>query len=100
MHMAAILFNGSNLFDQIVNILSPEGPISNLLKLFKRFQRRRRFFFYNFIHVYSPGARADNPKILIVLNSFTSLIIHCRFQPLVFNIWENDFLTFSPYKIY
>ena len=29
-------------------------------------------------------------------NSFTTLITHCKFQPLVFNtFWENDFSTFQ-----
>ena len=31
MGMAAILFNGAKAFEQIVNILSTEGPIGNLV---------------------------------------------------------------------
>ena len=33
MGMAAILFNGTEPFDQIVNILSTEGHIWNLIKI-------------------------------------------------------------------
>ena len=46
--------------------------------------------------------RADNPqgtKVWLELKCFTTLIIHCKFQILVFNrFWENDFSTFSPHK--
>ena len=61
--MAAILFNGAEPFEQIVNKLSTEGPMCNMA-----------------------------PKILTVanddeLNSFTILVIHCKFQPLVFIIY-------------
>ena len=31
--MAAILFNGAEAFDQIVNILSTEDPVENLVKI-------------------------------------------------------------------
>ena len=31
--MAAILFNGMEVFEQIVNILSLEGPMWNLVKI-------------------------------------------------------------------
>ena len=55
--------------------------------------------FYDFIHVYSPGARVDKPKLRRYLNNFTSLIVHYKFQTKVFNTyWENAFSTFSPYK--
>ena len=33
MGMAAILFNGAQPFEQIVNILCAEGPIGNLVKI-------------------------------------------------------------------
>ena len=33
MDMAAILFSGAEPFDQIVNILSTEGPMWNLMKI-------------------------------------------------------------------
>ena len=47
-------------------------------------------FFHAFIHVYSPGAGADNPLGSIFLNQhnpFVTLVICCWFLPL------NDFLT-------
>ena len=55
-----------------------------------------------FIHVYSPGARADNhkgKKFWLSLKCFITLIIHCMFQWLVFHaFWETNFLTSSPYR--
>ena len=48
-----------------------------------------------FIHVYSPGAGADNPlgsEFLFQHKPFDTLVICCKFLPL------NDFLTVSPYK--
>ena len=33
MDMSAILFNGVETFEQIVNILSTEGPMRNLVKI-------------------------------------------------------------------
>ena len=41
MDMAAILINGAEPFEQIGNTLTTEGPMWNLVKLLKRFQRRR-----------------------------------------------------------
>ena len=41
MGMAAILLSGAEPFEQIVNILSTEGSMWNLVKLFKLFQRRK-----------------------------------------------------------
>ena len=38
----------------------------------------------NFIHVYSPEARADSPKgtkFCLQLTSFTTLIVHLMLQP-------------------
>ena len=52
MDMAAILFNGVEPFEQIVNIPSTEGPMWNLMKIGQRFQRRRRLSisrFYTYI---------------------------------------------------
>ena len=42
MGMAAILFNDAEPFEQSVTIPSTEGPMWNLLKLVKWFQKRRR----------------------------------------------------------
>ena len=49
--------------------------------------------FHVFIHVYSPGARADNPlgsEFLYKHKPFVTLVICCKFLPL------NDFLTVFP----
>ena len=65
-------------------------------------RRRGRLTLRNFMHVFSPGARAHilivTKKSLgraafcdcgtpwtILLPFFATLIIHCKFQPLVFN---------------
>ena len=45
MGMVAILFNGADPFEQIVNILSTIGPMWTL---------------HNIIHAKNPGARAGN----------------------------------------
>ena len=50
-------------------------------------------FFHVFIHVYSPGAGADNPfgsEFLYKHKPFVTLLICCKFPPL------NDFLTVFP----
>ena len=54
-------------------------------------------------HVYSPGARADDPPMdkiwTVTKKKFNNLIIPCKIQPLVFNRFSgNDFSIFSPYK--
>ena len=43
--------------------------------------------FHDFIHIYSLRAREDYPQNFEGILSFTSLIIHCTFQPLVFNTY-------------
>ena len=43
MGMAAILSSGAEAFEQILNTLSIEGSMWNLMKLLKQFQRRRHF---------------------------------------------------------
>ena len=61
-----------------------------------------KYFTQFYTCVYSPVARTVNPlgtKFWLKLKCFTTLIIHCKFQPQVFNTFcENDFSTFSPYK--
>ena len=61
MDMLAILFNGAEPFEQIVNTLSTEGPMWNLLKIAQAVLKEIKKL-HNFIHVYSPGAKADNPQ--------------------------------------
>ena len=72
MGMAAILINGAKPFEQIVNIPSTEGPVGNLVKIGQAVSERNMF--HDFIPVYSPWARVDNPG-----EGITTLIIHCKF---------------------
>ena len=62
MGMAAILFNGAEPFEQIVNIFLTEGPMWNLVKTVQAVSKEDIQRFHDFIYVYSSGARADNPK--------------------------------------
>ena len=43
MGMAAILFNGMEPFDQIVNILSTEGPMWNLVEIVLAVSEKKTF---------------------------------------------------------
>ena len=43
MGMAAILFNGAEPFDQIVNILSTEGPMWNLVYIVHAVSEKKTF---------------------------------------------------------
>ena len=61
MNMAAILFNGVEPFEQTVNTPSKESSMRKLLKIDQVGFREHVLRLHNFIHVYSPGARADNP---------------------------------------
>ena len=59
----------------------------------KSFQSDLYIIFHAFIHVYSPGAGADNPlgsELLYKHKPFVTLLICCKFLPL------NDFLTVFP----
>ena len=103
MGMADILLNGADPFEQIVNIpLTERRPYVNHVKSSENCFKEDIKRFYNFIHVYSP--RTKGPRSPPLQNfdssySFITLIIHCKFHQLVFIIhWENDFLTFFPYK--
>ena len=69
MGTAAILFSGA-----IINTPSTEGLRWNLVKIGRAVAER----LHNFIHVYSPGTRADNParvKILNVTENVLSYIV-------------------------
>ena len=62
MGMPAILFNHAERFEQIGNMPSTEGTTDvksgdNWSSCFREDVQRKQ----DFIHVYSPGARADNP---------------------------------------
>ena len=75
MAMAAILFNSVEAFKQTINTPWTEGPM--ILKTGENWSsdfREDVERFQNFIHVYSPEARADKitsgDKILIVTEKF------------------------------
>ena len=47
-------------------------------------------FFHDFIHVYSPGAGADNPlgtKFLCQQEHLVTSVICCKFQNYLFEVW-------------
>ena len=78
-------------------LMSTEKPchFAHLLQVSKKYLRSLILYiiFHGFIHVYSPGAGADNPlgsEYLYKYKSFVTLAICCKFLPL------NDFLTVFP----
>ena len=95
--MVVILFNNAEPFKQIINNPSTEGLKWNLLKTIQMVSGKKTFKDYSFIHINSPGAREDNPRVIkfwLLLKEFTTLFIHDKFQPLVFNtFWEHDAST-------
>ena len=62
MDMAAILFNGTELFKQNWNTLSTEGPMWNLVKIAQAVSEKKTFKNYTILYMYIQGARADNPQ--------------------------------------
>ena len=67
----------------------------------KRFQRRRHLKIYTIFYMQKALGQGQIPSENKVLNLnnkfyyFSTLIIHYKFQPLVFNTFlENDFSTF------
>ena len=53
------------------------------------------FFFHDFIHVYSPGAGADNPlgtKFDVNRNILFLSVIYCKFPKTLFEVWFYTFL--------
>ena len=80
-------------------LMSTEKPcyFAHLLQVSKKYLWNLILYiiFHVFIHVYSPGAGADNPlgsEFLYNHKPFVTLVICCKFLPL------NDFPTVSPYK--
>ena len=100
MGMAAILFSGTEPSEQIVNIISTEGPIRNLVKTVQTVSEKMTFKIYTILYMCrAQGQEQITPKFLTVIKILTSLILHKKLQPLVFiTHWENDFSRFSPYK--
>ena len=69
MGMAAILFNGSEPFEQIVNILSTEGRMSNLVKIGPAVSEKKTSKDYMILYLYiAQGQMQTTPegKILIL----------------------------------
>ena len=50
--MAAILFNGVETFEQIVNVPSTEGPMWNLLKIGQTDSEKKTFKDYMILYLY------------------------------------------------
>ena len=50
--MAAILFNGAEPFDQIVNICSTEGPMCNLMNIFEEVLEENTFKDFMILYKY------------------------------------------------
>ena len=78
-----------------LSIFFPQkAPFEICWKLLKWFQKTLKN--YKILYMYKAKGQG---QITPIGQNFTSLIIHCKFQLLVFNtFWENDFSTFSPYK--
>ena len=71
MGMVAILYNGAKLFDQIVNILSPEGPVGNLMKIVQEVSEKETFKDFRILYMYiAEGQGQITPKILTVSKQF------------------------------
>ena len=78
MGMAAILFNGMKPFEQIVNILSTEGPMWNVVKIVQVVSEKKMFKDFIILHIYIALWLVHiNHKILTVAKQFYIFIICC-----------------------
>ena len=68
MGMAAILFHGAEPLEQIVNILSTEGPVWNLVKIARELSENK--IFKNNAAFFMYIAQGQGQKILIVTKKF------------------------------
>ena len=68
MGMAAILFNGAEPIKQIVNILSREDPMWNLVKTVQAVWGKKIFKHFTILYIYiaKGQAKAHDPKLLTV----------------------------------
>ena len=67
--MVAILFNVAESFEQIVSILSTEGPMWNLVKIVQGASEKKTFKDFMILYMYiAQGQGQINPKILTVAN--------------------------------
>ena len=85
MGMAGILFNGAEPFDQIVRIFFNRRPYVKSNENCSRGFREEGFKDFTILYMYiAKGQRQITPKILMVSKQFNFLIIHGKFQFLVF----------------
>ena len=100
MGMTTILFNNVEPFAQIDNTPTTEGQILNLVKIGQAVSEKTSKA-YEILYMYigqGQGQITLGDKSLFVTERVATLIIHCKFQPLVFNtFWETEFAIFSPY---
>ena len=67
--MAAILFSDAEPFEQIINILSTEGPMWNLVKIVQAVSEKKTFKDFTILYMYiTQGQGQITPKILTVAN--------------------------------
>ena len=85
MGMTTTLFNNPEPFEQNVNIPSTEGLAWNLVKICQVVLEKKTFKDFMVLYLYK--AQGQRGKILILTKTFTTLIILCKFQPLVQNIY-------------
>ena len=81
--------------DKILMSTEPSCQFRHLLQVSKKsWSLILYIFFHDFIHVYSPRAGADNPlgtKFWCQQKHFVTLVICCKFQKNLFEVW---FYTF------
>ena len=85
--MTTILFNNVEPFAQIDNTPTTEGQILNLVKIGQAVSEKTSKA-YEILYMYigqGQGQITLGDKILFVTERVVTLIIHCKFQPLVFN---------------
>ena len=69
--MAAILFNGAEPFEQIVNILSTESPMWNLVKTVQAVSEKKTFKDFTIFYMYRAQRQGQiAPKTLTVAKQF------------------------------
>ena len=59
MGLSAILLNGVDPFDQIVNILSTEGPMWNLVKTVQAVSEKKKFKYFTILFIYTVQVSAQ-----------------------------------------
>ena len=73
--MAVILFDGAEPFGQIVNTLSTDGPMRNLMKVAQVVSEKKTFENYTILYMQEQGQIIPGDKILIILKKNPTLII-------------------------